>query len=94
MVSISDLAYIAGDVLGIGEFAGGVFCTFALFMVSTVILIMLLKDKVNTPVLLLEGVLVVSFCTALGWVDIWLIIVIVMICITILVSKGTGAFKE
>lgn len=92
-LDISNLAYIAGDVLGIGEFAGGVFCTFALFVVTFFTLAYVLKDKTSPLVAMIDGALCVGLALALGWVDIWLPALVILVIIFYLAVKGTGGFN-
>ena len=93
-IDISNLAYIAGEVLGIGEFAGGVFCTFAVFVVVLVIVSFAAKDQLSTEVILVLTVLVGGLALALGWVDIWLPLLMVFVLVFFMVTKGTGGFGK
>lgn len=93
-IDISNLAYIAGEVLGIGEFAGGIFVTMALYTILTGILLVLAKEKLSPEILIVEGFLVVGLCTALGWVGYWLLAFIVLGCLAMVIIKGLGGFGE
>ena len=89
-VDISNLAYIAGEILGVGEFVGGVFVTMTLYTIITGILLVLAKDKLSSEVLIVEGLLVVGFCTAIGWVGYWLLAFIGLGLLAIVILFGLG----
>ena len=91
-IDISNLAYIAGEVLGIGEFAGGVFCTFAVFVAVVVIVAFASKGQLSPETILVLTVLVAGLALALGWVNIWLPLLMVLVLIFYMVAKGTGGF--
>jgi hypothetical protein len=86
-IDITKLPYIASEMLGISEYAGGVLCTMILFLAMGLPTILLIEGKSGMGGVLIEGLLVVIFGVAVGWVDFWIILFIGFVVAMMLAYK-------
>lgn len=71
-VDITTLPLVVAEMLGITEFAGGIFCTILLMLIIEVPLFIYVK-RIGM-VHLLMAFLVVAFGVALGWLGDWFLL--------------------
>jgi len=86
-IDITQLPYIASQMLGISEYAGGVLCTMIMFLAMGLPTILLIEGKAGMGGVLIEGLLMVIFGVAVGWVDFWIILFIGMVVCMMLAYK-------
>ena len=78
-IDLTELPFIVSEMLGISEYAGGVFCILVLFLAVGLPTIVLIQDKMSIGAVLVEGLLLIIFGVSVGWVDFWIILFIGLI---------------
>jgi len=78
-LNLMDIPEYLGDKLGIGPFAGGLLATAILVMMIMLPSAMLIRGKHASLFMLIEGLCIYGFCTAIVWIPIWLMIVLCML---------------
>jgi hypothetical protein len=87
-VNLLDLPKKVAEALGIPEYAGKLLsCTFILFMVLLPIAIF---SKGNMLLMLMIGILCLGFFVAVGWLEFWFILIIILVVAGLWSGKVRG----
>jgi len=86
-IDITQLPYIVSEMLGTSEYAGGVLCTLILFLAMGLPTMILIEGKTGMGGILIEGLLIIIFGVAVGWVDFWIILFIGFVVCMMLAYK-------
>jgi hypothetical protein len=87
-VNLLDLPKKLADALGIPQYAGQLLaCTFILFMVLLPIAIF---SKGNMLLMLMVGIVCLGFFVAIGWLEFWYILMIVLVVAGLWSAKVRG----
>ena len=74
-VDITGLSLVVAEMLGVSQFAGGVFCTFVLFIAIMFPAAILLRSPPRIIYLVL-AFFVLGLATSFGWIDFWWILIL------------------
>lgn len=86
-IDITQLPYVASNMLGISEYAGGVFCSLVLFCAFALPTTAFIQGKVGMGAVLIEGILIIGLCTAIGWIDVLWVILMILTTASLLAYK-------
>ena len=86
-LDITTLPFVASQMLGISEYAGGVFCSLVLFSALALPTTYLIQGKAGLGLVLIEGILLIGFCTAIGWIDVLWAILMILITASLMAYK-------
>ena len=86
-IDITNFPYIVSNMLGISEYAGGVLCSLILFCAFALPTTVLIQGKVGLGGVLVEGILIIGLCTAIGWIDVLWVILMIFITVALISYK-------
>lgn len=85
-VDITQVPHQLGLALGVSDFVAGIIASIILFTICALPLLFLTRGK-NFVLSLCSGMLIVSFCIALGWLPIWLFAVLALLIALMFADK-------
>lgn len=87
-VDITNIPQAVGDAFGVSAWIGGLFMSAIIFL-ALVMPTLLLRNKAPSMIL---SVMVIAFCVSAGWLDTWIVLIIVLLTSVLWASKIKRVF--